>query len=177
MAVAGNRRRYTDRDRAIVWAELSVNEGNVKRTARNTGYDVSFVRRCRDSWARDGVPESVIEEAAPLVTSFMEDAIRIRGKLLQRLEEALDRGDRATIPQLTTGIGVLSDKIRAYEAITETKRVEHTLALPPPEELEKLFSGILTGVLTAARTRAAELEAIEEPVLTTYRELPAVEGE
>lgn len=168
------RKTYTDRDRAIVWAELTVNEGNIKRTARNTGYDIGFVRRCKQAWEQDGVPESVVEAAAPIVSSFMEDAIRIRGKLLIKLEESLDRGDRATIPQLTTGIGVLSDKIRAYESISETRKVEHTIALPPPEELEQLFAGILTGVLGAARKRAAEIEAVEEPLaITTYSELPA----
>lgn len=173
-----SRRRYTDRDKALVFAELSVNDGNVKRTARNTGYDVSFVRRCKIEWDRNGVPESVMEEVAPIVSDFMADAIRIRGKLLKRLEELLDKGDRATIPQLVTGIGVLSDKIRAYEAISEsTHRVEHTFQLPPAEELKELFSGVLVGVLEAARTRAAEIEAVEESSgqVTTYQELPAGE--
>jgi len=168
------RRTYTDRDRAIVYAELAVNEGNVKRTARNSGYDVSFVRRCKAEWERNGVPESVLEEAMPLVSDFMADAIRVRGKLMARLEEALDRGDKATIPQLSTGIGILSDKIRAYEALNETQRVEHALVLPPAEELKELFSGLIEGVVESARTRAAEIEAIEEPV-TTYRELPMAE--
>ncbi len=172
-----SRRTYTDRDRAIVFAELSVNDGNIKRTARNSGYDESFVRRCKVQWEREGVPESVVEAAAPIVSEFMTDAIRIRGKLLQKLEEALDRGDRATIPQYTTGIGVLSDKIRAYEAISEVQRVEHSFQLPPPDELRELFSGVLADVLQAARTRTAEIEAVAEPVLTTYRELPTGEDD
>jgi hypothetical protein len=171
------RRTYTDRDRAIIYAELTVNEGNIKRTARNTGYDVSFVRRCKAAWEAEGVPESVIEEAKPLVSSFMEDAVRIRGKLLIRLEEVLDKGEKATIPQLTTGIGILSDKIRAYEAISEPQRVEHSLALPPAEELEALFAGVLGGVISAAKDRAAAIEAVEEPITTTYRELPAAEDD
>lgn len=166
-----SRRTYTDRDKAIVFAELSVNDGNIKRTARNSGYDESFVRRCKVMWERDGVPAAVMEEVAPIVSDFMTDALRIRHKLLVKLEEALDRGDRATIPQYTTGIGVLSDKIRAYEAISEVQQVEHTFQLPPAEELKELFSGVLAGVLEAARTRTAEIEAVQEPVTTTYREL------
>jgi hypothetical protein len=165
------RRRYSDRDRAVVFAELSVNEGNVKRTSRNTGYDVSFVRRSKQEWERNGVPDSVMEEVAPIVSDFMADAIRIRGKLLIRLEEILDKGERATIPQVTTAIGILSDKIRAYEAITESKRVTHTFELPPVEELKELFSGVLAGVVQSAQSRAAEIEAIDEPVVTTYHEL------
>lgn len=173
-----SRRTYTDKDRAVVYAELAVNDGNIKRTARNTGYDVSFVRRCKVAWEQEGVPEAVLEEAKPLVSSFMEDAVRIRGKLLANLEAALDRGDKATIPQLTTGIGILSDKIRAYEAITEPTKVEHTIALPSAQELEGLFAGILGGVISAARDRAAAIEAVEESlVVTTYRELPTAEDE
>lgn len=173
------RRTYTPRDKAIVYAELAVNEGNIKRTARNTGYDVSFVRRCKTEWERNGVPDAVMEEVAPIVSDFMADAIRIRGKLLIKLEELLDDGHNATIPQVTTAIGILSDKIRAYEAIQEVKRVEHTFQLPPPDELRDLFAGVLEGVVGAAQKRAAEIEAIEEPLaITTYSvsELPE-EGE
>ena len=171
------RRTYSDRDKAIVFAELQVNEGNIKRTARNTGIQVSAVRRWRDEWAAQGVPDSVAEEVSIVATDFISDAVRIRGKLLIKLEQVLDAGKDATIPQLVTGIGVLSDKIRAYEAITETKKVEHTFALPPIDELRELFSGIVVGMLDAARSRAAEIEAFEEPVLTTYKELSPAEKE
>jgi len=171
------RRTYTDRDKAIVYAELTVNEGNVKRTARNTGIDSSAVRRWKMEWEANGVPEAVNAEVELVASDFVSDAVRIRGKLLQKLEAVLDAGDRATIPQLVTGIGVLSDKIRAYEAITETRKVEHTLALPPVEELRELFSGLVGGMLDAARTRAAEIEAFEEPAHTTYRALTEAEEE
>jgi len=119
----------------------------------------------------------VIAEVELVASDFISDAVRIRGKLLQKLEAVLDSGERATIPQLTTGIGILSDKIRAYEAISETTRVEHTLALPPVEELRELFSGLVVGMLDAARTRAAEIEAFEEPVSTEYRVLLPAEKE
>jgi len=171
------RRTYTDHDKAVVYAELTVNEGNVKRTARNTGIDVSAVRRWKMEWAAKGVPEAVTAEVELVANDFISNAVRIRGKLLQKLEAVLDTGERATIPQLVTGIGVLSDKIRAYEAITETTRVEHTLALPPVEELRELFSGLVVGMLDAARSRAAEIEAFEEPVHTTYRALTRAEEE
>jgi len=170
------RRTYSDRDKAVVFAELQVNEGNVKRTARNTGIDQSAVRRWKLEWEAKGVPDAVTAEVELVASDFISDAVRIRGKLLQHLEQVLDSGQRATIPQLVTGIGVLSDKIRAYEAITETTRVEHTLALPPVEELRELFSGLVVGMLDAARSRAAEIEAFEEPS-TTYRELPSAEEE
>lgn len=166
--------RYTDKDKAKVFAELSANDGNIKRTARNTGMDPATVRRWRDEWNRNGLPETVQQEIAVVAGEFLEDAIRIRGKLLRKLEEALDGDMRATIPQYVTGIGVLSDKIRAYEAIQETQRVEHKIVLPDQAELKELFSGILVGVVEAARERAAIIEALEEPAATTtYAELPS----
>lgn len=166
------RRTYTDRDKAIVFAELQVNDGNVKRTARNTGIDVSAVRRWKLEWEANGVPQSVSAEVELVASDFISDSVRIRGKLLMRLEKVLDEGERATIPQLVTGIGVLSDKIRAYESLSETKKVEHSFALPPVEELRELFSGLVVGMLDAARERSAEIEAFEEPVATTYSLLP-----
>lgn len=167
-------RTYSDRDKALVYAELSVNEGNIKRTARNTGVPVATVRRWRDEWERNGVPESVHTEVAPIAGEFLQDAIRIRGKLLVSLEAMLDRGDKATIPQISTAIGILSDKIRAYEALTESKQVEHKIVLPPAEELQQLFAGLLTGVVDAAKARAAEIEALDmEPLaITTYSVIP-----
>lgn len=169
------RRTYTDRDKAIVFAELTVNDGNVKRTARNTGYDVSAVRRWKMDWERNGVPPAVQEEVEIHVSDFLTDAMRIRGKLLHKIEEALDRGDKVTLPQVSTAFGILSDKIRAYEAISQTQKVEHTFQLPPAEEMKELFSGIIGGMANAARNRAAEIEAIEEPIVTTYHELPMPE--
>lgn len=169
------RRTYTDRDKAVVYAELAVNEGNIKRTARNTGIDVSAVRRWKNEWEMNGVPESVQEEVAPIVSDFMSDAIRIRGKLLLRIEQILDSGDKATLPQISTALGIISDKIRAYENLTQTQKVEHSFQLPPAEELKELFSGMIVGMSLAARERAAEIDAIEEPITTTYRELPVAE--
>lgn len=138
---------------------------------------VPTVRRWRDEWARNGIPETVSAEVAPIVSDFLSDAIRIRGKLLIKLEDLLEKG-QVNATQVSTAIGILSDKIRAYEALSETKKVEHKVVLPPAEELKELFSGLLTGVVDAARQRAAEIEAFEEPVLvTTYKELPSAEEE
>lgn len=167
-------RHHDDKTKAKVFAELAVNDGNVKRTARNLGMSPSTVRRWKEEWEREGVPETVVTEAAPIIQDFLEDAIRIRGKLLLKIEDMLET-DKGTMAQVSTAFGIVSDKIRAYEALTDSRRVEHTLVLPPAEELKELFSGLIEGVVDSARTRAAEIEAIEEPATTTYRELPVAE--
>jgi len=169
-------KHYTDRQKAAAWAELAVNDGNVKRTARNLGIPISTVRRWRDEWQDSGLSDEVSAEVAPIIADFMQDAVRIRGKLLLRLEEMLEN-EQGTMAQVSTAFGILSDKVRAYEAVNESRRVEHTVVLPPAEELKALFSGLLEGVVESARVRAAEIEAMEEPFLTTYRELPVATEE
>lgn len=169
------RRVYTDKDRAAVFAELTVNNGNVKRTARTLNIPVPTVRRWRDIWARDGVPTTVSTALEPVVSNFLADAMRLREKLLVRLEELVDRGE-VSARDVTTALGVLSDKIRAYENLPN-QRVEHSFQLPPPEEIRALFAGAVEGVVLAAKVRAAEIEgAHEEPLDAEYTvlELPAL---
>lgn len=167
------RKTYTDKDRALVYAELAVNEGNVKRTARNLGMTTTTVRRWRDQWERTGVPETISAEVAIVTSDFLSEAIRIRGKLMHRLENLLD-DEKVSSREVVTAIGILSDKIRAYEALEQVQKVEHSISLPNPEEIRELFVGMLDGVVSAARERAAQIEALEEPVTTTYRVLPAL---
>lgn len=170
------RRTYTDRDRALVYAELAVNEGNIKRTARNLDIPVPTVRRWRDQWERSGVPATMSAEVAIVATDFLSEAIRIRGKLMSRLEALID-DEKVSSREVVTAIGILSDKIRAYEAIKDVQTVEHQFKLPPADEIRELFAGMLDGVVEAARSRAAEIEAVQEPLAyTTYRELdPAID--
>lgn len=158
------RRVYTDKDRAAVYAELTVNDGNVKRTARNLNIPVPTVRRWKQGWEREGVPKEVTTALEPVVSDFLADALRLRGKLLVRLEELVDSND-VNAREITTALGVLSDKIRAYENIPSQK-VEHTFQLPPQAEIRALFAGAVEGVVAAAKVRAAEIEeAIDvEPV-------------
>lgn len=168
-------RHYDDKTKAKAYAELAVNDGNVKRTARVLGIPPATIRRWKQEWEREGVSQEILEEAAPVISEFLDDAVRIRHKLLKRIEEMVENG-QGTMAQVSTAFGIVSDKIRAYEALSESKRVEHALVLPPAEELRELFSGLIGGVVDSARTRAAEIEAIEEPVaVTTYRELPVAE--
>lgn len=169
--MARSRRTYDDRDRAAVFAELTVNDGNVYRTSKNLGIPNTTVKRWKEEWERGGVPEEVQTALIPVVTDFLEDTTRIRNKLLAKIEELLDQ-DRMTPAQVATAFGILTDKIRAYENIP-TQKVEHSLSLPAPEQLRELFLGAVEGVVEAATQRAADIKVIEaEPVgRTSYLEL------
>jgi hypothetical protein len=78
--------------------------------------------------------------------------------------------DAVNAREVTTALGVLTDKIRAYQNIPN-QTVEHTFQLPPPEEIRELFAGAIAGVVTAAKQRSAEIESGEEPIDVEYVEL------
>lgn len=160
------RRVYTDKDRAAVFAELTVNNGNVKRTARNLAIPVPTVRRWRDVWKREGVPQEVSTAVAVVRSDFLTDAIRTRDKLLTRIEEIVDSGGMGA-RDAVTALGVLSDKIRAYEGLPD-RQVEHTFQLPPPDEIRLLFANAVEGVVLAAKVRTAEIEGADESVDGEY---------
>jgi transposase-like protein len=162
-------RVYTDEDRAAVLAELAVNDGNVKRTARALGVPVPTVRRWRDNWVREGVPPETSQALVPAAGNFLEDATRIQHKLLIVLEKKVDDGD-VTTRDVSTALGILTDKIRAYQQVP-TGKVEHVFQLPPPEEIRALFASAVEGVVAAAQNRAAEIEGANESFDAEYIEL------
>jgi transposase-like protein len=150
-------KRYTDADRAVVFAELTVLDGNIKRTARNLNMPVSTVRYFKQQWEREGVPKEVIDALPAQITDFVTHAERVRDKLLVALESAVDRGEIKP-REIVVSLGMLTDKIRAYRGL-DAKKVEHTLALPDVEEMRELFSGVIQEVVGAAEIRNAELAA------------------
>lgn len=168
------RHSYSDWQKAKAYAILVENAGNVKRTAREMNMPPSTIRKWKSDWEAFGPPKPVPEPEQEDYSDFINHAIRVRGKLLVKLEDLTDGGS-PTMAQVSTALGILSDKIRAAEATQERVQVDHKLVLPPADELRELFSGVVGGMIAAAQTRAAEIEAIEEPAVTTYRALPVAE--
>lgn len=158
MAV-NKRRSYSDLDKARVFAELEVNDGNVKRTARNLAMPISTVRHFKQQWEAKGVPEAVIDAVPVAIGEFVDNAERVRDKLLIALEGAVDSG-RLKPSEMVTALGVLTDKIRAMRGL-DAKRVEHSIALPDAEEMRALFAGVIGEVVGAAQVRNDELAAAD----------------
>lgn len=150
------RRSYTEADKALVFAELEMSNGNIKRTARHLNMPVSTVRSFRDKWREEGLPNEVAEAIPVVVGEFIADAERIRDKLLVALEDAVDRGQMKP-REIVTALGVLTDKIRAAKGL-DTRKVEHTLSLPDAQQMRELFAGVIGEVVGAAETRNQELE-------------------
>lgn len=153
------RRSYSDSDRALVFAELTVNEGNIKRTARNLDMPVSTVRYFKQQWETEGLQPRVAEALPAVIEASLGRMERIQDKLLVAIEDALDNGNIKG-KELFTGFGIMTDKIRAIKGL-DTKKVEHTFELPNPEEVRALFGGVVSELVGAARERAAEIEDAE----------------
>lgn len=156
-------RGYTDLDRARVKTILEVNEGNVKRTSRETGVAEQTVRDWKKKWEREGVPEEV-EAALPAVQQeFTDDAKRVRNKALLALERAIDAGE-VKGRDLTVAVGVLTDKVRAIEG--SSKPPSETGGAIPVEQVRDLFRGLAAGIVDAAQQRAATISsAVDDDVI------------
>lgn len=150
---------YSDQDLARLYVSLSANEGNVKRTARDTGIPESTVRSWKKKWDDGEAPPQADVELA--VTTFTEDAERVRDKALKAIEEKIPT---AKVGELTTLVGVLDDKITRARGLA-TGRVEHVHALPDADEIRRTLGAVLQGTLQAAAAREEDIidaEVIEE---------------
>jgi transposase-like protein len=155
---------YTDKERAVVWFTLQANEGNVNRTARDTGIPENTVRTWRDNW-RDHPPEfdeADLEEMAEDATTFIEKAEHVRDLLLGSLEQAVKRGELKA-DKLALAIGILDDKIRLNKGLA-TSRHETVVALPPPEQIRDMFAefALQAGQAAQARHDVIEGEIVRE---------------
>lgn len=153
------RRTYNDNDRARVYAELTINEGNVKRTARHLELPVSTVRNFKKQWDAEGLSPQVAAQLPLVIDEFTVAAERVRDKALASLEQKIEAGD-LTGAALVATIGMLQDKLRAIKGL-DVKRVEHTLELPNADEIRGLFSGVIGELVGAAQERAVEIEDAE----------------
>jgi transposase-like protein len=167
------RRVYTEKDQARVAVVLQANDGNIKRTARETGVPINTVRDWKTKWANEGYPEPV-EDAIPAATeellTDLKEAVKLAtGIVIEKLRDG--KVDAKTAAWIS---GVYIDKIRLYEG-QATQRTETVHALPSADEAKALMRGVLAEIVEAAETRQAdiidagvvegEFEVIEPPAL------------
>ncbi len=154
-------RRFTEADKAAVLTALAANDGNVKRTARETGVAPATVRSWRAQAAAGQGPSEALVLAA--VNDFVEDAARVRNKALALLEARISAQEIKS-GELVTALGVLDDKVTRAKGLP-TSRVENVSALPAPEQLRELMTGFVAGAIAAAEERQADIvdaEVVEE---------------
>ena len=159
----GERRAFSDEEKAKVLASLAANGGIVKRTAAECGVSPATVRKWRGQQSKgQGVSPALVEEA---VDEFVRAAERVRNLALEKLEEKIEAGD-VKASELVTVVGVLDDKITRSKGLP-TSRVETASTLPDPNQLRELMSGFVEGAIRAAEQRHAEI--IEADVVEITR--------
>lgn len=162
------RREYTDEEKARVFVALTTNQGNIKRTARDTGLPISTIRNWRNEWEESGPPDTALVEQAS--GEFLEDAERVRSKALIELERKIPD---ATPSALVATVGMLTDKISMAKGLA-TSRTETVHSLPPAEDIAKTLSAAFQAALEVSQQRDdeiidAEITAIE-PAAPTIAE-------
>lgn len=167
-----SKRTYTDQNRAAVYAALQVNNGNVKRSARETGVPISTVRDWKREWEDGGLPEEVSEALPQVVEDIVEAFVRVRDKGLLELERQIERGDLKG-SALVAAVGMMTDKIRLYQGQATQVR-EERMELPPPEQLRELVAGFFSGIVSAADERAGEIIEAEAWESADNREVAAL---
>lgn len=163
---------YSDKDRATVYTVLLSNDGNVKRTARDTGINETTVRRWKSDFVDNPPPLEAVEAA---VGEFVSDAKRVRNKALLEIERQIDAGTFKGAA-LVTVVGVLDDKITRVEGPVSKTQVDHVHHLPSADEARALLGGLLTGAIDSGRIRQAELidaELTEQAEDAEFKALPS----
>lgn len=146
-------RTYTDEDKASVFVALSVNEGNITRTSRDTGIPQSTVRDWKKEWEAEGVPEELRAEAQEQATEIVAVMERVRSKALNLLEGRLHE---AKPKELATIFGIVDDKIRLAIGLATSRSVT-VHALPSPAEMRELFVGMVQGAIEAQSMRQQDI--------------------
>jgi transposase-like protein len=170
--VAG-RATYEETHKAHVYVVLTANDGNVKRTARETGIPENTVRGWKNDFATNGPPgEEVVEHALEDFT-VSADKVRTLGlEVLRRKLELLKKDPKTVnVGQVSTMIGILTDKVDRARGL-DVRRVEHQHHLPSPEEARALVMAFAENLRESAIAREAEIvdaEIVEQPALPAGR--------
>jgi len=150
-----------------VYVVLTANDGNVKRTSRETGVPENTVRRWRDDFKKNPPSVELIEHAAG---DFVGEAdeIRMMGltALRGKLEQLVANPKDVNVGQVTTMIGILTDKIDRASGLAD-RRVEHEHRLNSGDIRDALV-GFVSDMQQLARSREYEIqeaEIIEQPAL------------
>lgn len=154
------RRQYSPAEQARVALLLQANEGNVKRTARETGIPPMTVRDWKLKWEAEGYPEPV-EEVLPAVagevTSEMDQARSLAvSVVIEKLREGkVSAKDAAWIAS------VFTDKINVVRGLATSRTEVVQVAPVDTKELAKELATYVAQTVEAAQVRHEEIEDAE----------------
>ena len=158
------RASYSEQDKARVFLALTANDGNVKRTARETGVPETTVRNFKREF-EDNPPSQEIVQQEFETGDYIAELETLRKELAVALRKKIP--DMAG-NQLAVSYGIIDDKLTRARGLA-TSRTEHVHTLPTAEELALAGQMLATGAIEAARKRQEELAQAE-----VRREQPAL---
>jgi hypothetical protein len=162
---------YSAIKKANVYVSLTTNNGNFRRTSKDTGVPEATIRRWQKEWEANGPPKQ--EEVQQAIDNYVETAEEIRNELLLEIRRQ-NRAGELKGAALVTAYGVLDDKVTRAKGLA-TGRVEHVHQLPAPEEIRAAMKQLVQGARDAQVERAADIDAeiveqAETPALPPARQ-------
>ena len=156
--------QYSSDDRMSVYLALVSNDGNVKRTARDTGFSETTVRRWKKEFDANPPDREAVVEAVES-GAYVDKLRSTRDEALTHLRKKIPE---ASARDLGTIYGILEDKLARIDKIGNDNEHHHFHHLPPAEEVAQLLTGLGQGAISDTRQRQTELAE------TKLREQPAL---
>lgn len=158
--------KYTDEDKGAALRSLTLNDGNITRTARELNIPKGTIQTWKAEWERHGPSQEIVVAAAEDMEQFTVDATRARDLALSKWEEKV-QNDEVAARDLMTGVGVLTDKLNAAKGLNKGESDKPAL---DNAALREIARGVVEGAVSSALRREeeiveAEYEEIETPVL------------
>lgn len=159
--MAQRKSKYDDEAKGAALRSLTLNDGNLTRTARETGIPKGTLQTWRDEWKHDGVPDAILTAAQAQAEQFITDATSARDLALSQWRKKVEDGEVAA-RDLMTGVGVLTDKINLAQGL---KRKDSDRPALDHEALRALAKGVVEGAVSSALKREEEIEEAEYEVI------------
>lgn len=157
------RTTYSESDKARIYVVLTVNKGNVKKTAREMGLPESTVRNFKREF-EENPPAQELVETEVSSGDYVGELEAARNEALTTLRNKIPTMNGS---QLGVVFGILEDKLTRARGLA-TERTEHTVKLPSADELALAGQMLAQGAIEAARQRQheiAEANVREQPAL------------
>lgn len=157
------RSTYTDEEKARVYVVLASNDGNVKRTARETGVPENTVRRWRNEFQKEGPPSTDLVQSA--TQDFVGEAEVVRNLALQRIRDLIPTSEK--INELNNTVGILTDKIDRARGLDRPQATSPN-GEPTADLIRAAIGSFVDGMKELSRAREAEIvdaELVEQVAL------------
>lgn len=183
------KRSYSDQEKGFALAQLELNGGNVKGTARATGIPWETIRTWKSKEDRlrhdttgtevsTVISQTVLEYKEKGLEGFLGSAEVVRDQAIDKLKILIPQAGVGQIGQLTNLITALSDRIDRAKGLPGAHvTVDHTHKVGPSDEWVEAMVKYAASTREDAIERAQEIidvDVVEQPV---YLGLSATEGD